>query len=61
MSDILESVAGNKMLQLKQEIADLRVALKKVEDEETIKMLKKDIMEKETHYNILADRARVNG
>lgn len=57
--DIISSMAGNKMGQLKQEIIDLKALLKKYDDEDKIKELKKLIMEKETNYNILAERARM--
>jgi predicted nucleotidyltransferase len=57
--DIIGSMAGNKMGQLKQEIIDLKALLKKQDDEDKIKELKKLIMEKETNYNILAERARM--
>lgn len=59
MSDIFGAVSGNKMLQLKQEINDLREILKKTDDLDKIAVIKKEIGEKETYYNILADRARV--
>lgn len=57
--DIIGSMAGNKMGQLKQEIIDLKALLKKQDDEDKIKELKKLIMEKETNYNILAERAKM--
>ena len=59
MDDILKPITGNKMLELKQEIRDLRQILANTDDPDKIKMLKKAISEKETHYNILADRARL--
>ncbi|HIU64597.1 MAG TPA: hypothetical protein IAB06_06155 [Candidatus Avacidaminococcus intestinavium] len=58
-NDILSSVSGNKMAQLRQEVKDLRELLKKTDDPDKIAAIKKEIMEKETHYNILADRARL--
>ena len=58
MEDILGSVAGNKMGQLRQEISDLRKILAKTDDPDKIATIKKEINEKETYYNILADRAR---
>ena len=58
MEDILGSVAGNKMDQLRQEISDLRKILAKTDDPDKIATIKKEINEKETYYNILADRAR---
>ena len=60
MADMLESLAGNKMLMLKQEIAALRQRLAQVQDEEAKKAIRRELMDKETYYNILADRQRMN-
>ena len=60
MADMLESLAGNKMLMLKQEIATLRQRLAEVQDEEAKKAIRRELMDKETYYNILADRQRMN-
>lgn len=60
MSDVLEGLAGNKMLHLKQDIAYLRQTIAECTDEERKKCLRRELMEKETYYNILADRQRVN-
>ena len=60
MADMLESLAGNKMLMLKQEIAALRERLAEVQDEEAKKAIRRELMDKETYYNILADRQRMN-
>lgn len=60
MSDILEGLAGNKMLHLKQDITYLRKTISECDDEERKKLLRRELMEKETYYNILADRQRVN-
>ena len=60
MADMLESLAGNKMLMLKQEIAALRQCLAEVQDEEAKKAIRRELMDKETYYNILADRQRIN-
>lgn len=60
MADIIESLAGNKMLMLKQEIALLRERLAEVSDEEAKKAIRRELMDKETYYNILADRQRMN-
>lgn len=57
--DFIGKVAGGKMGQLMVEIADLKKLLAKVDDEDRIKLLKKEIMEKETYFNILAERARL--
>jgi hypothetical protein len=59
MQDIFKPITGNKMLELKQEIYDLRQMLAQTDDPDKIKALKKTISEKETYYNILADRARL--
>ena len=60
MADMLESLAGNKMLMLKQEIAALRERLAEVQDDEAKKAMRRELMDKETYYNILADRQRIN-
>ena len=60
MADMLESLAGNKMLMLKQEIAALRERLAEVQDEDAKKAIRRELMDKETYYNILAYRQRMN-
>ena len=60
MADMLEGLAGNKMLMLKQEIAALRERLAEVQDDEAKKAIRRELMDKETYYNILADRQRIN-
>ena len=60
MADMLESLAGNKMLMLKQEIAALRERLAEVQDDEAKKAIRRELMDKETYYNILSDRQRIN-
>ena len=60
-NDVLKATAGNRMGQLLQEINDLRAILKKMDNPEKKAELRKTIMEKETYYNVLADRRRVNG
>lgn len=60
-NDVLKATAGNKMGQLLQEINDLKAILKKAYDPEKQAALRKIIMEKETYYNILADRRKING
>ena len=57
--DFVGKVASSKMGQLKQEIVDLRNLLAKADDEDKIALIKKELMEKETYYNILAERARM--
>ena len=60
MADMLDSLAGNKMLMLKQEMAALRERLAEVQDEDAKKAIRRELMDKETYYNILADRQRMN-
>ena len=60
MADMLESLAGNKMLMLKQEIAALRERLAEVQDDEAKKAIRRELMDKETYYNFLADSQRIN-
>jgi hypothetical protein len=60
-NDVLKATAGNRMGQLLQEINDLRAILKKMDNPEKKAELRKTIMEKETYYNVLADRRRING
>ena len=60
MADMLESLAGNKMLMLKQEIAALRERLAEVQDEDAKKAIRRELMDKEIYYNILAHRQRMN-
>ena len=59
-TDVMKAVSGNKMLELKAEISDLKKILAKEDDPEKIKVLKKTINEKRTYYEILADKARIN-
>ena len=60
-NDVLKATAGNRMGQLLQEINDLRAILKKMDNPEKKAELRKTIMEKETYYNVLADRRKING
>ena len=60
MQDFMEPLAGNKMYELKAESNDLRKLLAKEDDPDKIQRLKKTIAEKETYYNILADKVRLS-
>ena len=60
MQDFMEPLAGNKMYELKAEINDLRKLLAKEDDPDKIQRLNKTIAEKETYYNILADKVRLS-
>ncbi|WP_455654438.1 hypothetical protein [Phascolarctobacterium sp.] len=59
MSDPIMNITGNRMFQLKQDIAALRECLAACTDEDSRKKIRSEIMEKETYYNILADRQRL--
>lgn len=59
MADIFDEAAGSQMLLLKQEIAALRQRLAELSDEDAKKAVRRTLLEKETHYNILADRKRL--
>lgn len=60
MTDLINSAAGAKMMQLKQEIIDLKAQLKSCDNAAEVASLKKIIMEKETYYYILADKVKMN-
>ena len=60
-NDVLKATAGNRMGQLLQEINELKAILKKMDNPEKKAELRKTIMEKETYYNVLADRRKING
>ena len=53
--DALSSLAGNRMGQLKSEIADLKAQLRKEFEPDKIAELKKLIREKETYYKFGTD------
>ncbi|HAY61622.1 MAG: hypothetical protein I3I94_03780 [Acidaminococcaceae bacterium] len=59
MKDFMKPVAGNKMVELKAEINDLKALLAKTDDPDRIRHLKKVISEKQTYYNILVDKVRL--
>ena len=47
------------MFELRQAVQELRERLKTEEDPDIIAEIKKEIMEKETNYNILAERLKM--
>ena len=55
---LMQPVFANTMFRLKAEIAELRKRIKKCNNDVEIKKLKRRIMEKQTHYNVLADRLK---
>ncbi|UQT39023.1 hypothetical protein M5E89_11585 [Acidaminococcus intestini] len=58
--DFISKMAASKMGQLKAEIAELKERLEETHTDEQRARLKKTIREKETYYNILADRIRMH-
>ena len=53
-------ISGNKMLHLKQDLVFLRQRLAECSEESAKQSIRREIMEKETYYNILADRQRLS-
>ena len=60
MSVPIMDISGNKMLHLKQDLAFLRQRLAECSEESAKQSIRREIMEKETYYNILADRQRLS-
>ncbi|MDR3832416.1 hypothetical protein [Phascolarctobacterium sp.] len=60
MSDPIMDISGNKMLHLKQDLAFLRQRLAECSEESAKQSIRREIMEKATPYNILADRQRLS-
>ncbi|WP_417574903.1 hypothetical protein, partial [Phascolarctobacterium faecium] len=60
MSDPIMDISGNKMLHLKQDLVFLRQRLAECSEESAKQSIRREIMEKETYYNILADRQRLS-
>jgi hypothetical protein len=58
--DFISKMAVSKMGQLRAELVELNERLLVATTEEQKRTLKKTIQEKETYYNILADRIRVH-
>ena len=58
MLKFMQPISGAKMLELKKEIAELKVKIKKTNNTAEVKKLKRKLADKQTHYNILAERAR---
>lgn len=52
-------ISGNKMLHLKQDLAFLRQRLAECSEESAKQSIRREIMEKETYYNILADLPKI--
>lgn len=56
--DFIAKVAASKMGQLREEIAGLKERLKHCQDEKLAQELRKTLREKDTYYQILADRTK---
>ena len=58
--DFISKMAASKLGQLRAELVELNEQLSRATTEESRKRLKQTILEKETYYNILADRIRIH-
>ena len=58
MLKFFNPISGSKMLELKKDIADLKTKIKKTNNSSEIKKLKRKLSEKQTYYNILAEKLR---
>ena len=58
MLKFMQPISATRMIELKKEIVDLKRRLKKCNDDGEVRKLKKRISEKQTHYNILAEKLR---
>ena len=56
---LMQPVFVNTMFRLKTEIAELTKRIKTCNNDTEIKKLKRRLTEKQTHYNILADRLKM--
>ena len=54
----MQPISGSRMLELKQEIAEIKRTIKKCNDDRELRRLKKRLSEKQTYYNILAEKKR---
>ena len=60
MFNLMKPISGTRMLELKKEIADIKRQIKKCNDDREVRRLKRQLSEKQTFYNILADRQKMN-
>ena len=58
MLKLFSPISGSKMLELKKDIADLKTKIKKTNNPFEVKKLKRKLSEKQTYYNILAEKLR---
>lgn len=56
--DFIAKIAASKMGQLREEIIRLRERLETCHDEKEKEMIRKSLREKDTYYQILADRTK---
>ena len=60
MFNLMKPISGTRMLELKKEIADIKRQIKKCNDDREVRRLKRQLSEKQTFYNILADRQKMH-
>lgn len=60
MFNLMKPLSGTRMLELKKEIADIKRQIKKCNDDREVRRLKRQLSEKQTFYNILADRQKIH-
>ena len=60
MFNLMKPISGTRMLELKKEIADIKRQIKKCNDDREVRRLKRQLSEKQTFYNILADRQKIH-
>ena len=60
MFNLMKPISGTRMLELKKEIADIKRQIKKCNDDREVRRLKRQLSEKQTYYNILADKQKMH-
>lgn len=60
MFNLMKPISGTRMLELKKEIADIKRQIKKCNDDREVRRLKRQLSEKQTYYNILADKQKIH-
>ena len=60
MFNLMKPISGTRMLELKKEIADSKRQIKKCNDDREVRRLKRQLSEKQTYYNILADKQKIH-
>lgn len=60
MFNLMKPISGTRMLELKKDIADIKRQIKKCNDDREVRRLKRQLSEKQTYYNILADKQKIH-